>query len=219
MVRTGAAPLAAAARTLGADSAPRYNPPTNAKSKSGCASFSLGAIVAVLLLLGGCGAVVAIVAANMEDEPELVDPVSGNTADTPGANEGSNTFAVGDLIELGDWRLQVHGVAPVESTNQFLTPAPGTRWVGVDVEVVNEGSETAHVSSILCFTIQDSTNRSYQQTLANAGGAAPPDGAIPAGGAKRGTIVYEVPLDATGLQLHFNCDLFGTGVAVVNLGV
>jgi hypothetical protein len=41
---------------------------------------------------------------------------------------------------------------------------------------------------------------------------------VAAGGARRGTLTYEVPADAAGLRLTFKCDLFSTGSATIALG-
>lgn len=159
-------------------------------------------------------------ASTEENTPTRVDE-SGAAADAGGSSgdAGPQEFAVGDVVELGDWRVQVHGVTdPVASTNEFLTPAPGNRWVAADVEVTNVGSEPQVVSSLVCFEIVDDQNRSYTLALTGDPGAAPPDGEVAAGAARRGTLTYEVPVDAAGLRLMFECDLFSTGSATIALG-
>ncbi len=184
--------------------------------------MAIGAVLAALLLIGGCTALIVAVS---DDEPELVRPAPTTTsADSqPDESEGftddnSEAYAVGDLVELGTWTVQVHGVAPVDPSDDFFTPDPGMKWVGVDVEVTNLSKRSAWVSSLIFFTIEDATNRSWDQAIFADTPSKPPSGQIPAGGFRRGTIVYEVPEGATGLQLHFDCDPFGSGVAVIDLG-
>lgn len=195
---------AAPAAEAGADStarsrAPRSGPPRRSR---------------VLALVAVLAALVAAAASTEENEPARVDE-SEDTGDTAQPEE----FAVGDLVELGDWRVRVHGVTdPVESTNSVITPAPGTRWVAVDAEVTNAGTEPQAVSSLLCFELVDDQNRSYTLTITGEEGPAPPDGEVAPGASRRGTMTYEVPADAAGLRMTFQCDLLSTGSATIALG-
>ena len=168
-----------------------------------------------LLAIGAVvGALVLAMASTDENEPARVDDAGGTSA---GAQP--EVFAVGDLVELGDWQVRVHGVAdPVQSTNPVLTPAPGNRWVAADVEVTNTGTEPQTVSSLVCFEIADDQNRSYTMTITGDAGSSPPDGEVAAGAARRGTLTYELPADAAGLRLTFKCNLFSTGSATIALG-
>jgi hypothetical protein len=172
------------------------------------------AIVAVLAALG------VAAASTDENEPARVD--EGDTTGEGGATteaEQPEVFAVGDVVQLGDWQVRVHGVTdPVQSTNPIVTPAPGNRWVAVDVEVTNTGSEPQVVSSLGCFEIVDDQNRSYSLTITAEGGSSPPDGEVAPGASRRGTLTYEVPADAAGLHLTFQCELFSTGSATIALG-
>lgn len=166
------------------------------------------------------GALVLATASTEDDEPARVDE-TGGTSESADAGAGAQppVFAVGDLVELGDWRVRVHGVTdPVQSTNPVITPAPGNRWVAADVEVTNAGTEPQAVSSLVCFEVADDRNRSYTLAITAEAGSSPPDGEVAAGAARRGTLTYEVPADAAGLRLTFKCDLFSTGSATIALG-
>lgn len=174
----------------------------------------------LLALAAVVGALVLATASTEDDEPARVDETGGTAegADA-GAGAGPEVFAVGDLVELGDWRVRVHGVTdPLQSTNPVITPAPGNRWVAADVEVTNTGSEPQVVSSLVCFEVVDDRNRSYTLALTADAASSPPDGEVAAGAARRGMLTYEVPADAAGLRLNFACDLFSTGSATIALG-
>jgi hypothetical protein len=168
-------------------------------------------------------ALFATVASSEENQATRVDDVTGSGSGEPSDDTDTGTgepeaFAVGDLVQLGDWHIRVHGVTdPLTSGNQFLNPAAGNRWVGVDAEVTNNGTNAQVVSSILCFELLDSANVEYTMALA-PDAQQPPDGEVAPGTSRRGTLVYEVPEGATGLRLSFKCDLFSTGSAVINLG-
>jgi uncharacterized protein DUF4352 len=170
----------------------------------------------LLSLLAVGVALFAAVASSSENEPERVDEGSGDTEQGAGEPE---VFAVGDLVELGDWRVRVHGVTdPVESTDQFLQPPAGQRWVAVDVEVTNAGDQAETMSSALCFQLVDDQNRTFNQTVTGVSDAATPDGDVAAGASLRGAVEYEVPADARSLRLNFSCDLLTPGTATITLG-
>lgn len=164
--------------------------------------------------------------ASSDDEATEVDDGGGEAGADDGGNGGNGngdggaeTFGVGDVVELGDWYVQVHGVTdPYTTDDGFLEPDPGNRWVAVDTEVTNNSDSAQTVSSIGCFELLDSTGVAYNLTI-TADSAQPPDGEVaPAGGNRRGTLTYEVPEDAEGLQLSFSCDLFSSGSAIIDLG-
>jgi hypothetical protein len=181
----------------------------------------------LLSLLAVAVALLAAVASTGENEPERVDEGSGSAQEGSGGSgsdsgDGSGepeVFAVGDLVELGEWRVRVHGVTdPVQSTDQFLQPPAGQRWVAVDVEVTNASDQAEIVSSAMCFQLVDDQNRTFNQTVTGASGAATPDGDVAAGASLRGAVEYEVPADARGLRLNFSCDLLTPGSATIALG-
>jgi hypothetical protein len=172
-------------------------------------------------------ALVATVASSSENEPQRVDEGSGDTHESSAGSESGESgesgepevFGVGDLVELGDWRVRVHGVTdPVRSTDEFLQPPAGQRWVAVDVEVTNASDRAEVVSSALCFQLVDDQNRTFNQTVTGVSDAGTPDGDVAPGASLRGSVEYEVPADARGLRLNFSCDLLTPGTATIALG-
>jgi uncharacterized protein DUF4352 len=160
-------------------------------------------------------AVLAMAASSEDNTARRADEDGGSGDDSSSQPE---VFAVGDLVELGDWQVRVHGVNdPYTEQDPVLQPQAGNRWVAVDAEVTNGSDQAQVVSSIACFGLQDGDNVEYQMTV-TGGTVLPPDGEVPAGGSKRGTLVYEVPQAATGLELTFQCDLLSTGTATIGLG-
>jgi hypothetical protein len=137
---------------------------------------------------------------------------SGTTAPTP-------IFQVGDEVKLGDWRVKVHSVTdPLVSTNEFLKPKPGNRYIAIDTEVTNMTSQPQTVSSLFCFELQDDKNQSYDYAITGDTSVKSPDGEVDARGSRRGMLTYEVPESATGLKLRFKCELFSKGSAIIALG-
>lgn len=137
-------------------------------------------------------------------------------AGSSGQSSSSSSFKVGDQVKLGDFVVTVNSVKdPFTSTNSL--DKPKGRYVAADVTVTNNGSKTQTVSSMVCFTFNDSTGQGYNMALV-VGAPKAPDGEIAPGQSIRGTIVIDVPTTATGLQMKFKCDLFSSGSATINLG-
>lgn len=164
-------------------------------------------ILVVTAVVGG------LVATTASGETNTASKVDGGS-DAPAAGQ---QFTVGDVVKLGDWQTTVHAVTdPYTSSNQFLQAKPGNRLLTVDTEVRNQSSKPATVSSIMCFELQDSQNKSYNLTITDESTAGL-DGELAPGAAKRGTLAYEVPAASTGLRLQFKCDLLSSGSATIAL--
>lgn len=156
----------------------------------------------------------ALTATIASGEENTATKVEGGVSSPAPAGEA---FAMADVVALGDWQLVVHGITdPYVSSNQFMAPAAGNRIVTVDTEVTNTGDKPAVVSSMVCFELKDSENKTYNMTITD-NTEATPDGDVAPGASRRGTIAYEIPESATGLQLQFQCDLLSSGSATVNL--
>jgi hypothetical protein len=196
---------------------PVSSAPPPPKKKRGCLPIA-AAVIGVLILIG---IVAAVAGGGGDDEPERV----GRAADEQeGGNEGqsssddgaSQNFAVGDVVELGDFQLTVHGVTNPQPPGEFIQPAAGNRFVGVDLEVRNTTDEPQSFSILLAVEAQDEANRVYNVALGATEGA-PPDGDLQPQSSKRGAVAFEVPDAVTSLRLNFNPEVFGTGQATVQL--
>jgi len=165
-------------------------------------------------------ALVAILVASGESntatkvEPDDSNSVSDEAEDSASSSE---VFRIGDLVELGEWQIRVHSVTdPLNSSNEFITPSTGNRWVAVEVEVTNKATESATMSTLMCLELQDASNQNFSIAL-TAEDFPELDGEVAPNSARRGTVVFEVPQSAGGLVLKFNCDLFSSGQAFIKL--
>jgi hypothetical protein len=168
---------------------------------AGLAGGLLGAVV-----LGACSS----------EEARLV--VGGQAVADDGPHSPNRPFTIGDTIEIGDFRLVVHGLTdPFVGGSPEATASPDDRWVAVDLELVNLADEPVEVSGWALFEVQDQTNQPHR-AVDPEDDTRSVDGEIPAGGSRRGTIVFEVARDATGFELFFAGDVFASGSATVALG-
>lgn len=150
---------------------------------------------------------------DLGDEPVAIEPpaqLAGETA--------AETFAVGDIIDLGDLGLTVHGVT-FPAGDEFTQPDEGYRFVVVDVAVENRTDTAQNISSMLQMQLKDATGQAYDVDLMAqvAAGGASPDGELAPGETLRGQIGFQVPVDAANLVFVFDGDVFGVGKVFVAL--
>lgn len=124
-------------------------------------------------------------------------------------------FTVGQPVALGSWQVTALSAKnPFKPKNSFEKPDAGMKYVTVDTQVVNNGSEPGNVSSMLCFKMRDGTGQEYNEAFISDV-PKPPDGEVAPGGKIRGTLAYQVPTGTTGLMIVFNCELFSSGSAQI----
>lgn len=181
----------------------------------------------VRFVAGGVGAVLVAGCSSEINDPFVVAQASDSSTVAPAAPSAdgaeaasaapaSASFGVGDSVQVDDWVYTVHSVTDPFPQTEFSIPEEGNRFFGIDAEVTYNGSEPGQVvSSLVCFDLQDSTNRSFVITLGPNNDVI--DGDVQPGGARRGTIVWEIPVDATGLRVSFKCDFLTGGIATFDL--
>jgi hypothetical protein len=86
--------------------------------------------------------------------------------------------------------------------------------------MVNQGTDTDSVSTMLQMNLKDDTGQQYGVDLmaSMAADADSPDGEIAPGERIRGKVGYQVPQEAAGLVYVFDASLFGAGKVFVELG-
>jgi len=168
--------------------------------------------------LAGLAVVAVLIASGESNTATKVESGESASPDTGAEDSASppEVFKVGDLVEIGDWRVLVHSVTdPLQSSNEFIGPSSGNRWVAADIEVTNKASDPAAMSTIMCLELQDSSNQNYSIAI-TAEDFPQLDGEVAPSGARRGVVVFEVPQSASGLILKFSCDLFSTEQALIS---
>ena len=130
------------------------------------------------------------------------------------------SFAVGDIVDLGDVSMIVLGWS-LPTGDDFNKPEDGQKFVVVDVLFVNTGNSADSISTMLQTQLKDSTDQVYNIDFmaSAAAGSSSPDGEIGPGERIRGSVGFQVPQDAKGLQFVFDSSVFGSGGRIfVDLG-
>lgn len=145
-------------------------------------------------------------------------PTEAVPADTA-TPEPPKEFKVGDAVKIGDSVLMVLGWSEVAG-DQFSKPDEGNKFIAVDVLFVNTSNSSASISSMLQTSLKDETGQKYtidfMATTATKKDA--PDGELSAGERIRGTVGFQIPQDAKGLEFVFDASVFGTGKVFIQLG-
>jgi len=146
---------------------------------------------------------------------------TSNTPTNPDTLRSSRTGAelqVGETFSSGDLEFVVNGVS-MDGGSGFFTPDEGNTFLLIDVSVINNGSESASISSMMMFTLRDSHGFSYSISIsAVAAGRGGLDGDVMAGSTLRGELGFEVPDGMTGLELFVSPDIFDrSGITIVSL--
>ncbi|HLG78326.1 MAG TPA: DUF4352 domain-containing protein [Ktedonobacteraceae bacterium] len=187
-------------------------------------------VVVALILIGGV--IAAVSAANKPAQQANGTPTAqagqatqaatqpGQTQPTAAPTQSSSSSGmhkVGDVVTIGGWQITVNGVKTSQG-DEFNQPHAGNTFLLVDVTAVNQTGQAQTFSSLISFTLKDSTGQKYDETIDTAAPSSP-DGNVAAGGKLRGTLAYEVPLSQHSFELDFTPDFTSTDVATWSLSV
>lgn len=100
----------------------------------------------------------------------------------------------------------------VSQGDDFSTPADGSQFIVVDLEVANNGSSSYAFSTMLMLSVSTPEGRKYTQA-AYFPEPKFPDGTIAAGEKARGNVAFEVPTTVSAMSLAFD-PVTGEGVKI-----
>jgi len=146
---------------------------------------------------------IATTAAGQPTSP--AQPTSPSQPTQPTSQQNS----LGQPVVADDtWTVTVNNVT-TSPGNDILTPKSGNTFLEINVTLKNTSSSSQTASSLLMFSLLDSTGQKYDQSL---GIESSPDGAVVANGLLRGTVTYEVPKSVHTFMLQFQPELTSSNV-------
>jgi len=135
------------------------------------------------------------------------DGSDGDNGGTDGDDEPEQVdAAIGDLVDGDQLNLVVEGVERTSSLGEFSEPDAGNEFVVVSLALKNVSDDYVTVSNLLQTRVRDDEDYQYEQTIVASGGNTFNAGQFAPGEVERGTVTFEVPEDASGLQLVFDFD-------------
>ena len=177
---------------------------------------SLRMLLPLLSLLGVLALVIIACGVSSANAGTSVGTSGSNTQTTSSSNS-SKHFKVGDQVKVGDTFVVTVNSFKTSSGDEFDKPKSGNTFVVVDVSIKNVSSQEQDLSSLLQFTLKDSTGQKYTETFIS--GATPPDGKLAAGDIVKGQIPYEVSASQHDFTLAFEADITSGGQTIWDLHV
>ena len=138
---------------------------------------------------------------------------SGGTSSTT----KSQHFKVGQQVKVGDTYVVTVNSVKTDAGDDVFKPKDGNTFLIVDVSVKNVSSKEQTLSSLLQFTLKDSSGQKFNETIVS--NATAPDGKIAAGDVTKGQLAYEVPAAQKSFTLAFEADVFSGGQTTWDLSV
>ncbi|WP_350344581.1 DUF4352 domain-containing protein [Proteinivorax tanatarense] len=172
--------------------------------------FILMLSFALLFFIVGCG----------DSQPEKVTDTEAQVEQEDDDKEESEkaqseTFAIGDSVEIADVVFTVHS-ARWDDGDDFFGPEDGEKWLVLDCSIDNETDESEQISSLLMFELVDEDNYKRDlELLADTKGSL--DGELGAGRSMRGEIAFSVDEGQSKWELIFAPNVFGTGQAIFEI--
>jgi hypothetical protein len=137
----------------------------------------------------------------------------------PSSSSTSGSHKLGDVVTIDGWQVVVNS-AKISHGGQYDTlQHAGDVFLEIDVAVTNQTGQSQTFSSLLDFTLKDSTGQTYDQTFVSDAPSSP-DGTVANGSKLRGTVAYEVPATMHSFEFDVAPDsLNSSNVAIWNLSV
>jgi hypothetical protein len=132
-------------------------------------------------------------------------PTSSAQQTTSAPAASSQHLKVGQSVQTGAFQVTVNGVKTSQGQS-FDTPKTGHVFLLIDVTVKNTSSQEQDVSSLVMWTLRDTSGQAISPTITTFAPPAP-DGKVEAGNQIRGTLAYEVPTSQHTFTLAFIPDL------------
>jgi len=162
-------------------------------------SLLLALCLLFTIILWGCG--------------ETTEPKKATTE--PAETQQQQIFKIGERVEMGELVITVNSVVDSQGS-EFLKPAAGHVFKIVDCTIENLSDQSQAISSLMMFKMADSEGYNYNVTITDSSKPSL-DGELGPGRKMRGEIAFEVPTDATGLELIFEPNILGFGQAIFKL--
>jgi hypothetical protein len=125
-------------------------------------------------------------------------------------------FNVGEHVKVGMWVVTINSVKTNKGDGEFNVPKG--IYLVIDASFQNTDSQSHTISSLIQFTLADSTGQKYDTALVTLTGIHEPDGDVQPGKTTRGQTVYDVPKTLKAFEFTFE-DPFSGSAATWDLTI
>ena len=205
-----------------------YPPPQPPKKKHTVRNVLIIVAIVLVLACGGISAVVInaarSVSNNVSNAVATANADSTQISSSPGTQSTSapgtqSTYKVGQVVSVANtWQVTVLS-ATTDKGGQFNTlQKPGDIFILITVSMKNISSQEQDATSLLQWSLQDTSGQKYNIGIDTNAGATP-DGKVEAGSPLKGVLTYEVPANIHSFTLSFQSDLLSTGQTIWDITV
>ena len=177
-------------------------------------------VLAILIL--GCIGVGTVV---LRSAGTAINSVATNVSGTVTAvstqpqTSTSQHFKVGELVTVGTtWQITVQSAKTSAGSGFYKPQKAGDVFLIFIVSMKNISSAEQTVSSVVQWSVADSTGQKYDPTIDPDAGASL-DGKVEAGSPLKGSLVYEIPQSVHQLTLAFELDITRPGQTIWDISV
>jgi hypothetical protein len=161
--------------------------------------------------------VLALACSDFVSQSELVRLAQNTESADADSGKSVPVVPIGKAASIKELSVMVKSVLAadgdeIESAVRVPQPGNGKLYLLVEIFIVNQGAESAYISSRQEFNLFDSSNKTQPWALlpVEVGSI---DGRIDPGRERQGRLVWEVSEDATGLKMVFGGTVFTIGEA------
>lgn len=162
-------------------------------------------VIIVVICVGAAGA-------SNNKEPEKVNE-NGDSSEQQ--DSGDKIFKVGDTIAIDNQKMTITGVERNWSA-EYAKPKDGKEYIRVKISLENESDDKLSYFNTY-WKIEDPDGAIDDNTIVIGNDDGLDYGEIAAGGKKTGSLIFEVPKDATNLKIHYQPDMWTDREAIIEL--
>lgn len=179
--------------------------PNCRKKQGGIGKWIVVAVVVIVLI--------AAVSGGGGDKDKNPQKVAENTTTTANSTDGaetqteevSNVFHVGDVVETQNFKITFVSAGVYESDNEFLQPKDGYEYWQFELKFENISETDQTVSSMMDWECYADNAKADQTWIGDDSGL---DATLSAGRETQGTIYFEVPKDASSVELEYDINFW-----------
>ena len=176
----------------------------NCRKKQG----GMGCLGVVLLVVGILIALFAFIGMmsgsdSKDKNPQKVGNAESN--DSAEAEEPSNVFQVGDIVETDNFRITYESAGEYEPDNEFLQAKDGYTYWEFKFKFENISDKDQTVSTLMDWECYADNSKVDQSWIEADNGL---DATLSAGREAEGAVYFEVPTDAESIELEYDINFW-----------
>ena len=176
----------------------------NCRKKQG----GMGCLGVILLVVGVLIALFAFIGMmggsdSKDKNPQKVGEAESN--DSAEAEEPSNVFQVGDIVETDNFRITYESAGEYEPDNEFLQAKDGYTYWEFKFKFENISDKDQTVSTLMDWECYADNSKVHQSWIEADNGL---DATLSAGREAEGAVYFEVPTNAESIELEYDINFW-----------